>query len=498
MHAAGWANRIRTPMGASAYLGAFTLVAVAVAAVLKPVFDYVVSRPGGGNNILIVVAAMGVMALWVWLMIRGQWLHVVGLQILLLNVTARATELFGVVAFTDYQDRPEIASATTLLIVLAGLALVAQRFSAGSRGAQLEGRAAETALVFFGIFAVLATASQIVNHTPWSAFWLSVTAAWQYALVGVLTLVAIRRTEDIAVLWRYMVCAVLLSIVIRMATRGEVYMAHEGLNPLRLGSIAFGPANYYSSTVVMVITLGLGLLSAAKTGWGKAVCGIVLLVLAVEQVSTFTRGGYLALAALVLLPFFKGTRKFAMGLAVFVGLALLAAGRWVLPILFLRSFSLDEPSVQQRFWLIGQGIHHCFDNFGFGHGIALYILFEDPIGTGGSELPLHSLLLQTAQMIGGLATLALIVLFAWILVGLWKVARKDTGQAGRAAAFVLIAMVGWHLYSNTTGTSILCYAPQEATVLVWTLMFMGVRLIDLGAEKRAALPDTSLLKRLAA
>jgi hypothetical protein len=485
-------------MGAAAYLGAFTLAAVACAAFLIPVFDYVVSRPGGGNNILIVLAALGVMALWVRLMIGGQWLHVLGLQILLLNVTARATELFGVVEFTDYNGIEEVASATTLLIFLAGLALAAQRYAAGSRGRQLEGRAAGTALVLFSVFGVLATASQIVNHTPASAFWLSLTGVWQYAFVGILTLAAIRKSEDIVVLWRYMIGAVILSIVIRTATRGEVYGQLEGLNPMRLGSIAFGPSNYYASTVAMVITLGLGLLSATRRWWGKAACGLVLLLLAVEQVSTFTRGGYVALAAVVLLPLFKGTRKFAVGLAVFAGVALLAVGRWVVPILLLRPFDLKENSVQQRFWLIGMGIGHCFDNFGFGHGIAQYILFEDPIGTGGVTLTTHNLLLQTAQMTGGLATLVLIGLFAWILVGLWKVARTDREPASRAAPFVLIAIVGWHLYSNTTGTSILCYAPQEATVLVWVLMFMGVRLIDLSAEKKAAAPAGRVLNEVAA
>jgi hypothetical protein len=473
-------------MGAAVYLGAFTLMAAAAAAVLKPVFDYVVSRPGGGNNILIVLAALGVMALWVRLMMRGQWMHVLGVQILLLNVTARATELFGVVEFTDFNDQQEIASATTLLIVVAGLALVAQRYAAGSRGKQLEGRAAETALVLFGVFGVLATASQIVNHTPASAFWLSITGVWQYAVVGVLTLAAIRKVEDIQVLWRYMIGAVMLSMVIRGATRGEVYGQFEGLNPMRLGSIAFGPANYYSSTVAIVITLGLGLLSATRSGLGKAVCIVALLVLAAEQVSTFTRGGYVALAVLLLLPLFKGTRRFAAGLAVFAGVLLLSVGRWVLPVLFLRSFSLDEPSVQERFWLIEMGIGHWFDNFGFGHGIARYILFEDPIGTGGYTLTTHNLLLQTSQMVGGFATLALIGLFAWIVVGLWKVARRDRGPAGRTAPFVLIAILGWHVYSNTTGTSIICYAPQEATVLVWVLMFIGVRLIDLASEKKAA------------
>jgi len=495
---ADWANRIRTPLGAAAYLSAFTLTAAAAAAVLKPVFDYVVARPGGGNNILIVLAALGTMALWVRLMVLGRWLHVLGLQILLLNVTARATELFGVVEFTNFDDQQEIASATTLLIVLAGLALAAQRYAAGCRGKQLEGRAAETALVLFGVFGLLASASQIVNHTPASAFWLSVTGVWQYALVGILTLAAIRKVEDMVALWRYMIGAVMLSIVIRSATRGEVYMAHEGLNPMRLGSIAFGPANYYASTVAIVITLGLGLLGAARTGWGKAVCAAVLLLLAVEQVSTFTRGGYVALAVLVLLPLFKGTRRFAAGMAVSLGLVLLATGRWVLPILLYRPFSLKENSVQQRFWLIGMGIGHCFDNFGFGHGIARYIMFEDPVGTGGTNLPVHSLLLETAQMTGGLATLVLIGLFAWIVLGLWKVARRDSGPAGRRAPFLLIAILGWHVYSNTTGTSILCYAPQEATVLVWVLMFMGVRLIDLANEKKKAALAGSTMKGVAA
>jgi hypothetical protein len=483
-------------MGAAVYLGAFTVAAAGIAAVLKPLFDYVVSRPGGGNNILIVLAAMGVMALWVRLMMMGQWLHVLGLQILLLNVTARATELFGVVEFTNFDDQQEIASATTLLIFVAGLALLAQLNKAGSRGEQLEGRGAETALVLFGIFGVLATAAQIVNHTPASAFWLSVTGVWQYGLVGILTMTAIRRVEDAVVLWRYMIGAVILSIVIRLATRGEVYMAHEGLNPSRLGSIAFGPAVYYSSTVAIVITLGLGVLCAARTGWGKAAWGVVVLLLAVEQVSTFTRGGYVALAVLVLLPLFKGTRRFAVGLAVFCGAALLAVGRWVLPILLYRPLSLKENSVQERFWLIEMGIRHCFDNFGFGHGIARYILFEDPVGTGGVNLPVHSLLLETAQMTGGLAALVLIALFAWIVAGLWKVARRDRGLAGRTAPFLLIAILGWHVYSNTTGTSILCYAPQEATVLVWVLMFMGVRLIDLGAEEKNAALAESVLPRM--
>ncbi len=292
-----------------------------------------------------------------------------------------------------------------------------------------------------------------------------------------------------------MVGTVILSIVIRAVTRGEVYMQHDGLNPLRLGSIAFGPAVYYSSTVAIVLTLALGLLGATRSGWGKGLCVLVLLLLAVEQVSTFTRGGYVALSVLVLLPLFKGTRRFAAGLAAFAGLTLLAVGRWVLPILLFRPFDLKAGSVQQRFWLISVGIWHCFDNFGFGHGIGHFILFEDPIGTGGVLLPVHSLLLITAQMVGGLATLALVGLFIWILVGLWKVARRGQGPAGHAAPFLLIAIVGWHLYSNTTGAFILCYAPQEATVLVWVLMFMGVRLIDLAAENRAEVLAGCVLPR---
>ncbi len=332
MRTAEWANRIQTPTGAAAYLGAFTLTATACAALLSRVYDHVVSRPGGANNFFIALAALGVMALWLRLIVRGQWLHVLGLEILLLNVTARATELFSVVEFTNFDDQREIASVTTLLIFVAGLILLAQRYAAGRRGKQFEGRAAETSLILFSVFGLLATASQIVNHTPRSAFWLSITGVWQYAVVGVLTLAAIRKAEDIHVLWRYMIGAVVLSIVIRAATRGEVYGLHEGLNPARLGSIAFGPANYYSSTVAVVITLGLGLLGSARTGWGKAVCAMVLLLLAVEQVSTFTRGGYVALAVLVLLPLFRQTRRFAMGLAGFAGLVLLLVGRWVLPI----------------------------------------------------------------------------------------------------------------------------------------------------------------------
>jgi hypothetical protein len=63
---------------------------------------------------------------------------------------------------------------------------------------------------------------------------------------------------------------------------------------------------------------------------------------------------------------------------------------------------------------------------------------------------------------------------------------------------VLTAIVGWHLYSNTTGTSILCYAPQEATVLVWVLMFMGVRLIDLAADKKPSALAGNVLNGMAA
>ena len=467
-------NWIESPKGACAYFSVLALLFLLSALAMSPVLGYVVSRPGGENNILIVLASLTVILLWSTLVIRGQWLHAFGLQLLLLNVTARASELAGVVEYTNFLGEPETASATTLLIGLIWMAAVMRPGSPRPLG-----KTAQSALLLFAFFGALATASQFFNHSVFSAFWLSITGVWQYALVGYVVVVAIKSREGAETLQRYMIASVILSVVIRLATRGEFWFQMIGRNPVRLGSIAFGPSNYYSSTVAIVFTLCLGLLLQARTSAGRLLCAIALGILGMEQISTYTRGGYVALAILFLLPLWKTQRRFILKLCAAIGILGIAFGRWILPLILFRPIDLQENSVQDRLWLIVAALPHVFDNFGFGHGIANYIIFSDPTGTFGSQLPVHAFLLESSQMVGAWATCALIAFFAYIAFRLLKVSRTDFGPRGQGAIFLLLAILGWHLYANTTGTSILCYAPQEASVLVYTLMFMGVRLIDL-------------------
>lgn len=474
--------------GAVAYFSVLGLVIALGFAAMSPVFGYVVTRPGGTDNILIVLASIPVLLLWTMLALRGHWLHALGLQLLLLNVTARASELAGVVEYRNFDGIYETASATTLLIVLAaGVAFFR------AHGPRVAGRTGRIGLVLLSVFGVVATASQFTSHSVFSAFWLSITGVWQYVLVGYLVLIAIRQVGDVATLEAYMISSVILSAFIRLITRGEFWMQSDGLNPARLGSIAFGPANYYSSTVTLTFTLCLGLFVATKRSLGKVFCVLALGFLAMEQMSTYTRGGYFALAPLVLLPLWGRQRRFVRKSLVALGFLGLAAGRWLLPIILFRPIDMNESSVQERLWLILAALPHVFDRFGFGIGIANYIIFEDPTGTGGIPLPVHALLLECAEMVGAWATAALIVFFAYVIIRTWKVSKSDQGFHGHYATFLFLAILGWHIYANTTGTSILCYAPQEATVLVYTTMFLALRLVDLKAE--ANCPQSMVVRR---
>jgi hypothetical protein len=463
--------------GAVAYFSTLGLALALGLAMMSPVFGYVLTRPGGESNILIVLLSVPVILLWTTLVIRGQWLHAVGMQILLLNVTARASELAGIIEYTNFDGINETASATTVLIVVAalGAALRAKR-------PVVSGRAGHTGLVLLSIFGVIATVSQFANHSLYSAFWLSITGLWQYVLVGYLVLIAIRRVDDIRILQWYMIFSVMLSALIRLVTRGEYWKLMDGSSPARLGSIAFGPANYYSSTVVLVLMLCVGIFVRLTSPQAKVVCAMALGFLAMEQINTYTRGGYIALALLILLPLWKAQRSFMKRFAVAIGTLTIVVGRWLIPMILFRPIDMNENSVQERLWLILAALPHVFDRFGFGRGIANYVIFEDPTGTNGFQLPVHALLLECAEMVGAWATVALVVFFAYVVVRVWRLSRTDHGVFGHYATYLFLAIMGWHIYANTTGTSILCYAPQEATVLVYATMFMALRLVDLKSE----------------
>lgn len=464
---------------------AFTLGWLGIPTMVS-VIDKVTAMTGGVFSALIIICSILIFPLWIWIILRGHFLSALGLQILLLNISSRAADLFGIVAYTLEDGFEQKISLTTFSIFFFFFYLLLIRLPM-----RRPERYFKTFEFLLWIFALLTTISQFVNHTFFSAFWLSIGGVWQYVALFYIVSAVVQKQIDIRYLLKWIVWGILFSIAIRIGVRGETFFVVEPGGFKRLGSVSFGSYVYYAGYVTFIIILTFYLLHTAKKRWAQVGWIVVLGILFLELLNTFTRGGILAVLFLTLLPLWKRQRMLFAKIMISGLLLFLFAGQKLLELITLRGLPLgadllELQGVATRLWLYKVYIPHFFDRLGMGYGIGKSLYFSNLAYYLGRELPVHGMILEISEMAGGIAALVMIGIYGFVCVQLCEVSRKKSDSLGTTATFLLVALLSWFFFANATGVSILFYTPYEATILMYIILFMSAILRSMVNKARSS------------
>lgn len=440
------------------------------------------ARIGVAFQIGVVIIIPFLMMTWGFLLVTGKYRAALGFQILLLPMSGRVQRLFGIVAYRipSAQFAQKI-SITTFMILVFLVVLLLQRIPMRRKDKSF--RIIE--FLLWG-FVLLGTVSQFVNHALWSAFWLSLGGLWQFAAWFYIISALIRTPEDMRYLMKCIVIVMLLSIAFRILARGDTFLVtySESISNLgqivlsasqyvRIGSVTFGPPVYYGGYLALVIFAALYLMRSSPTRLVQLVWLFLAGILFFEMINTFTRGASLSLLAFGLLLLFKNQRRFACRVILMLipVIVLLGFSIWRLISytgIYFDSRMLRTPSVLGRWQLLHLHFSHFFDRFGFGYGIMNQLQLAVP--STGLKRPPHNTIIGLSQCVGAFSTLFFVAMLAYIVMQLYRIARNTESSI---AAFWFVAIVGWIVFSNTTGPPITYYIPYESVLLMYSVLFSG-------------------------
>lgn len=446
--------------------------------------DKVLTSSSGAYGVLVLVLVGLLLPVWFILLLKESYLYALGLQMLMLPFTFRAANGLAIPAYDDGTFVQKI-SLTTFLIV--GL-LVWLRLANVSVRRRPELKGFEALLL---AFAILSTISQLANHTLGDALLLSIGGAWQFVALFYIFCAVIRDPEDVKFILGCLVVAFLIGVFDRMASTGAGFMVEAPSNLakiaphavagdfVRVGSGAFGFAQSYGGYLSFVSVLGLYFVQSARSRLRQVVWAIVVLVLSFEMLNTFTRGATLAFLFVFLLLLWKDSRPFFTKILVATAIVVFTwLGEFLINLATVRtlelnpSFLLSDPNSTSRLDLYYQSLPHFFDNWGLGYGIGKPLFFYT---AGVGEAVSHNTTLDLSQSVGGLATVLFLIMFFVAAVRLFRMSRNPAAEKdARLAIYIFIGLLAWFFFANTTSTSLVYYYPYEATIVFYSVMFLGV------------------------
>ncbi|HEX7191439.1 MAG TPA: hypothetical protein VF381_07685 [Thermoanaerobaculia bacterium] len=450
---------------------------------------------GGWPGLVLLLAGNGIGCLaWLVYMIRSRYRKAFYTLIMMFPFTFYAGRAAGIKAFEipDFDQR--IGLSTFLILVMYLVLLVRRRLRRPPHGVP---RAIE---FFFWVYAVTVTISQFATHDAFAAVTLSVGAAWEFLALFYIVISLIRRDHHVVALINTIFIFSLLNILVRVVAKGEslfVSLSSEnagdamayGADVGRVGSGALGPGASYAGYLAIFVTLALGMYFITRRG---IYLGYAVMML-VEMVNTFTRGAFFVLGLLVLLVAFRRTRVITLKIA---GL-LLAGMALTWPILRkyieVRGFSFNPMRVNTFYLrvLLTQRFFHEYQFSWWGNGILQQTFFEL---RPWLIVPIHNAYLEILDTCGILPFASFTImtlLMAWYG---FRVSVKRSGQVRdlvsmRLAPFVLITLLQWILFANTTSTSVQAYYPYEGIAIFWIVGTMPIliRTASRNAKRIAAL-----------
>jgi hypothetical protein len=258
----------------------------------------------------------------------------------------------------------------------------------------------------------------------------------------------------------------------------------------------------YAGYIAMLITLAVGVFFLTR----RKIYLIYVAAMFVELLNTFTRGGLFVPALLGLLVFFGSTRRATLAIALPIA-AIVSIG-WSVIVTYasFRGFSLNVMDVG-NFSLRVELLRRYLAGYQFswtGNGILQATMIEL---APWLIVPVHNAYVEILDTCGALSFAAFIALSLILLVTAIRAAAvrprtsSDRVPSVGLAPFVLIALLQWIVYANTTSTSILAYYPYEGTTVFWLVAFMPLLCLSIRRRGRVSFhssPQTAVVTRGAA
>lgn len=430
---------------------------------------------GGQFNVIMTFVAIVIYPVWILSAFKAKPINAFGIYLLFLPLTFRMQRVFSIVAYQGPgSNYAQEISGTTFLLIFLFLVFI-------FRKVPMRKSAAEFLLVekLFIWFAIVATISQLLTHDLYHGLLVSLGGVWQFVFVFYIVMGVLQAKEDAIILVHFLVGAILVGIFFRMGSFKEFFFVTELGRYQRLGGGAFGGAASYGGYLSLAFILCLFLIQGSKSRIAKGFSIFSLILLSIELLNTFTRGAFISLIVLFLLPFWKSQQKLSLKLSVIIAILTPFLGKQIWYLISYRGFYLDQrffqiPSVANRIELIGLGIRKVLHNYGFGYGMGNTVLFST--SRGGSRLfAIDNFTLQSSYEVGLIATVIFYVIIFYILRALLKNRQgKSIGSNNSLQIFLFLAILSWFIFANTTSTSLFYYFPYEAGILFYTVLFISV------------------------
>lgn len=462
-------------------------------------FDKVLAFGGWPGLVLLLGGTFFGTAAWLTCVVTGRYRSAFFVSIAIFPFSFYAGRAAGVRAFSA-PDFDQFLGLTTLLLLTLFIILVAT-----GRVRRGHGMLATSIEVILWIFAIALTASQLATHTALEGLFLSIGAAWQFVALFYLLTSLVLKERDFLSLLNALFFFSLLNIVVRVVAKGESFFVRLssptagdattfGADVGRVGSGALGPAMSYAGYLAMFITLALGVYFMTRKPIYLLYIGLMLM----ELLNTFTRGGLFVLFLLALLVFFRQTRSATLRVILpFVGLLAVSwpvVGAYVV----FRGFSFDVMDLS-NFSLRVELTRRFLSEYQFswwGNGILQPTMFEL---RPWLIVPVHNAYLEILDACGPVVFGLFVLLSVLVVFAAIRACRSGRARSLRhpglngIAPFVLIALLQWIAYANTTSTSILAYYPYEGTAVFWIVAVVPVLLLAM--RRREALQTRDFRQR---
>lgn len=413
--------------------------------------------------------------IWFLLLFNGSYYKAFILQLFALPLTSRVENFIDINASVGSYIVTKFSFTVTLLYVLFLIIVISDR--------NFISYVFKNPIIrYFFTFFLLATVSQLLNHTVFNAIFISIFKLWSYFIVLSLVTYFIKDERGSVDLLKILISVFIVVMLFRiMNNNWKIIGLYENQTDVsakvgrfwRVSSV-IGPGISYGGYLGFII---IATLYFYKYSNNKVKYGLIIALFFVEMIFTFAKAGILVLIIMYFLLFIINNKK-NMNLILFASVISIISIVIVQKIyssvapdanMFFDLRLLRSSSAQSRLYLWGQSIKHIFDNYGFGMGIGKQLYFNVSHLTSYDQLPSHNFIFSTLQMNGIYAT----VLFFYSYFKIIQSLKKSTWST---SPYIMIILIGYFVLSFTGPADLWVGYPFEGGMI--TIMFIGLGIAD--------------------
>ena len=424
------------------------------------------SSKGGMTETLILICAPIFIMVWLYMIfVKKEYLKALFMQIIIFPITYKATSVFAINAFVDQTGYIQKVSITTFMLIILFCILIYKKKI--KRLNNKSWRLFERILLSY---AIILTITQLFNHSPSSALWLSIGGIWQYIIIFYALSSLVTSFNKLLLLYKSMLGFVIVNILMRIFAEKQIFVQSLNDEYTRVGAGSMGPAVSYGGYLCLIITIGLLLYRLEQ----KKAYVLVIVIFLIELINTFTRGAILSLTFLVFLYIPKSERRIFYKISAVLVIIVISIGDIVWEYMSIRGMVFSSKifqigNVMVRADLLKTYFENYFSFSLIGHGIGKFTLVPNLYNI---EIPAHNILVALYDQAGAIVLLIFLTLFIYsFYLNIKNIRNNYDRQSSIMSVYIAIALFQWFFFANTTSTYLNVYYPYEASSIFWILLF---------------------------